>query len=72
MLRKFLGSELLVVARCGLRVEEQMQIAEVNEIENRKAVDDDSLFNRMLGLGETIFKEDSVTLQRNLRSEWIL
>jgi len=47
-------------------------IVEENEIKIRNAVDNDSLFNRMRGLGENIFNEDSVTLQRNLRAEWIL
>lgn len=47
-------------------------IVDENEIRIRNVDDKKVLFNEMCGLGKTVFQEDSVSLQKNLRSEWVL
>jgi hypothetical protein len=47
-------------------------IVEENEIRIRNAADKDDLFKKMSGLGESIFEDNAVTLQKKLRSEWTL
>jgi hypothetical protein len=43
---------------------------EENEIRIRNAPVQGDLFNKMRGLGESLFEDNAVTLQKNLRSEW--
>ena len=61
--------ELLRMAHLSGRVR---IIVDEHEIRIRKAKDKDNLYQMMLGLGKDIFETDSVTLQRNLRAEWVV
>jgi hypothetical protein len=47
-------------------------IGEKNDVRITNTADKDDLFSKMRGLGESVFEDNAVTLQKNLRSEWKL
>ncbi len=73
-IKKNLGLELpwVLLEKAHLKGRVSIVVEEENKILIKKDAEQAHVIEQMIGLGKGIFRQDSVTLQKELRQEWKL